>query len=810
MIPVRIRPRLLLLVSVPAAAIALVLGSYFVSVQLNELNRALENRGQAIAAHLAPASEYGVFAGNRTLLQNLVNSAIKEPDVRSVRVTDRDGMVLVAAGPEPMNYPASEALPGDAVASTDGRALMFRAPIIQSELQIDDLMHMEMAGGALGGSESAVLGWVTVELTRANTKKRQTETINRGLLIAAGGLFISLVLVWRLGNAFTRPILALTETVEELERGNLSARAEAWGEGELQTLENGINAMALALQQAQETLQEQVDDATRELRNTLCKLEQKNVELEGARQKAQEANESKSQFLASMSHELRTPLNAIIGYSEMLEEEATRAGHATYIADVQKINAAGKHLLALINDILDLSKVEAGKMMLYYETMELSSILQYTGATVRPLTAQNSNEFILDYPENIGTIRTDITKLRQILFNLLSNASKFTENGTIVLRARRERVAGAERAVFEISDTGIGMSPEQQARLFEAFSQADASIARKYGGTGLGLALVKKFTELLGGEIEVSSHLGKGSTFTVRLPVEPPSKPAVAGVDLAPPPAVMPLAENVRFTRDGIPGEDRRRAISSVLVIDDDTLVHDMLRRVLGKEGFSVECARDGNEGLMRARDTVPSAIILDVLMPGMDGWQVLEKLKGDPVTTGIPVIMLSMVDDHTRGYTLGVTEYLTKPADRNSLLATLRRCVRDGPRAPVLLVEGDVDQQRVLRLALEGEGWSVMVAQDGMAALESALARCPAVIVMDLVLPNMDGFEFLRLLRNEAACRDIPVAVYTGKDLDAGDRERLAGYVQAVAQKGDNLDEMLNLVRDLVRHRTDDATPSG
>lgn len=808
--PLNMRQRLLLLVAVPTTAIALVLGLYFVSVQVRELDLALENRGHTIARHLAPASEYGVFAGNLPLLQNLVDAAAREPDIRSIQITDQAGVLLVRTGPGLMDYPDIGPGQNAGMRSRDGRALLFRAPIVPSVQEVNDLPGFEPGAGATARDRPALLGWVSVELTRVHTGKQKNRTITQGIFIAAGGLLISLLLAWRLGNTFTRPISALTETVEALERGDLSARAEAWGEGELQTLENGINTMAHALQVSQENLKDQVDHATTELRATLCALEAKNAELDAARQKAQEANESKSRFLASMSHELRTPLNAIIGYSEMLEEESIQSGHAAYIGDVQKINAAGKHLLALINDILDLSKVEAGKMTLYYETIELASVLQYTGATVRPLTAQNGNEFILDYPDDIGAIRTDITKLRQILFNLLSNACKFTEHGTITLRAWRERREGVDLAVFEVSDTGIGITPKQQENLFEAFSQADASITTKYGGTGLGLALVRKFTELLGGEVEFLSRAGEGSTFIVRVPVEPPSRPAVSGMDVVSPAATLPQPEDIRFARDGAPGVDRRRAVSSVLVIDDDTLVHDMLRRVLGKEGFSVECAGDGKEGLMRARDIVPSAIILDVLMPGMDGWQVLEELKNDPATSRIPVIMLSMADDHTRGYSLGVTEYLTKPADRNTLLATLRRCVREGPRAPVLLVESDTDQQRILRQALEGEGWSVMVAQDGKSALDSVHARSPAVIIMDLVMPNMDGFEFLRLLRNESACRDIPVAVYTARDLDEADRNRLATFAQAVAQKGEDVDALLDLVRDLVRCRSDESAPPG
>lgn len=727
-----IRRTVLLVALVPAAAIASVLAVYFVNEQVTGLQQRLEDQGTAIARHLAPASEFGVFSGNRDLLQRLAVATQKEANVRSVRISYADGRVLVGSGPDFLASGkqkfAHQAV--TIVPSVDGSAIVFRSPILQTEMEISDFPEMETGDDDSSTFSPATIGWVEVELSKEATLAQQRTAIVQSGLIAFFGLLVSFVVAIRMGRSVTEPIVKLTETVEELEKGKLSARAGTNTNAELLTLEKGINSMASTLQRAQDNLQDEVAQATAELRNTLLELEKKNKELDVQRSRAQEANQSKSQFLANMSHELRTPLNAIIGYSEMLEEEAEQAGDTGYIPDVQKVNSAGKHLLSLINDILDLSKVEAGKMTLYLETADVESVIAYTASTIRPLAAQNSNELVLDSDPDIGSMRMDVTKVRQVLFNLLSNACKFTEEGTITLGAKRIEMGGKEWIEFAVSDTGIGMTSKHMDNLFEAFAQADESITKKYGGTGLGLTLCKSFSELMGGEINVRSEAGEGSTFTLLLPVEPPVSVAVKeDEDLAALEDVpVHEAETVRFTSD-LPAErDRRKRVSSVLIIDDDTLVHDMLRRIFVKEGFEVYTATNGEEGLDRARDIKPSAIILDVLMPGMDGWSVLASLKGDSELSDIPVVMLSMVDDRTRGYALGVTEYLTKPADKKQLLNILRRSVREGPVAPILVVDDDQDQRELLRRMLENEGWDVVAAHNGRSAIEAVRARPPGV----------------------------------------------------------------------------------
>jgi len=501
-------------------------------------------------------------------------------------------------------------------------------------------------------------------------------------------------------------------------------------------------------------------------------------EIEAKSRELEVASRHKSEFLANMSHELRTPLNAIIGYSEMVQEEAEGLGAEGLVPDLKKINSAGKHLLDLINSVLDLSKIEAGKMELYLETFSVPDMVRDIAGVVQPLAEKRSNRLQVGCDEGAGTMRADLTKVRQALFNLLSNACKFTERGTVSLSVARDSTSAGEWLAFEVKDTGIGITPEQMTRLFHEFSQADAEVTRRYGGTGLGLALSRRLCRMMGGDISLESEAGRGSTFTIRLPAsvaEPSAEAAAVGG------AARPAT--------GTAG--------TVLVIDDDATVRDLMERFLDKEGFRVVTAAGGQEGLRLARELRPDAITLDVMMPAMDGWAVLSALKSDPELSDIPVIMLTILDARNMGYALGASDYLSKPIDRDRLAAVLKKYRRD---LPVLVVDDDADLRGRLRRLLEQDGYTVAEAEHGRDALARLPEISPGLILLDLMMPEMDGFEFVVELRRHEAWRAIPVIVITARDLSAKDRRRLNGYVEKVLQKGAySRDALLAEVRELV-----------
>ena len=501
-----------------------------------------------------------------------------------------------------------------------------------------------------------------------------------------------------------------------------------------------------------------------------------------AREVAESANKTKSVFLANMSHELRTPLNAIIGYSEMLIEDAEDFGQEDIIPDIEKIRGAGQHLLAVINDILDLSKIEAGKMELYLESFDISHMIKDVVSTIQPLIEKNANTLTVHCADDIGLLYADLTKVRQGLFNLLSNASKFTQKGTITLSAARETMNGMDWVTFRVADTGIGMTPEQMELLFEAFTQAELSTSRKYGGTGLGLTITKRFCQMMGGDIRVESEIEVGSTFIIRLPA-----------------IVADPKDELRVIEPVIP-ESISDGGGTLLIIDDDPTVHDLMGRYLSKEGIQVVSAFSGEEGLRLAQEVRPSVITLDVLMPGMDGWAVLTALKGDPELAEIPVIMMTIVEDEDMGYMLGAIDHITKPINRNRLSAILKKYQNSRPSGKVLVVEDNNETREMMRRTLEKEGWAVTEAENGRVALERVAENQPVLILLDLMMPEMDGFEFVTELRQEENWRSIPVVVVTAKDLTQEDRVRLNSSVTKVLQKGSySRDELLAQVYNLV-----------
>jgi signal transduction histidine kinase/DNA-binding response OmpR family regulator len=645
-------------------------------------------------------------------------------------------------------------------------------------------------------SDNKALGllYLKAELTETD-KERFPNLLRVAGIIFGAAAFLAIAVAFRLGGRFTQPITELAQVSTSVERTHdYSQRVESTASGEIGELIESFNSMLETIQtktdeldharMAAEGAKEQLEEANRTLE---ARVEDRTKLLAKAVKDAEEASKAKSSFLAKMSHELRTPLNAIIGYSEILREDAVDDGATRTADDLDKVLNAARHLLGLINDVLDISKIEAGKMELYLEDFEIMKILNVVIATAQPLVAKKGNALALDCPANIGTMHADATKVRQMLLNLLSNASKFTEKGTITLRVRR--LPDDETIELAVIDTGIGMTPEQLSRLFQAFSQADASTASRYGGTGLGLAISKQFAQMVNGDITVTSAAGAGSTFTIQLPASVAAKKLKIVNQGSP-----------RLTRSPFPNEKRPK----ILVIDDDKDIRAVITDVLDQSGYEVFAAASGQQGLDLASQILPHLIILDLMMPGMDGWTVLTKLQHKPALADTPIIILSGASGLEMAMSLGAAAVLFKPVDARQLTAEIAAQIAPLPPSYILLVEDDNDSRILITRLLDSEGWNSRAVINGNAALRILKQGSPALIILDLKMAGMNGFELLEVIGKNPVWSKIPVVIVTSMDLTKEMRDYLTPRTVAILAKGHfSREEILSYIRPALKKAT-------
>jgi two-component system sensor histidine kinase BarA len=650
--PVSFRKQLLTTFSVGVVFLALtasVTTAWFTSKQARALMVA---QGLQITGSVARQSVLALLYGSGENAKDAAAATLSFPDVEQVAILDRKGAPLLVRGgtlPHGLSESLSPRGAEPILLQETTDAWHFLAAVYARESRDETADSPFLAGSP----KPEWLGYVYVRMRKSSLRAMQTSIFVNNVAIS---LFFALLLLGLLNlgiRRLTRPLNDLAGVMQEAEQRGEGTYAAVAGPTEVVHMAHAFNKMMVALEERDRRLRERKEILESEVAIRTHELVQ-------ARDSALMASRHKSEFLANMSHELRTPMNAIIGYTEMVVEDLGLEGRADAIQDLQRVLSAAHHLLDLINHILDLAKIEAGRMDVHIEPIDVGVVVKQVTDTVRPMMLKNENSLEVNLEGADRELEIDAGKLLQILLNLLGNAAKFTHGGSVRVNVERSDAL----LTVTVADNGIGMTPEQQAQIFEEFRQADMSSTRNYEGTGLGLTITKRFCELLGGSIEVESALGQGSTFTVRIPL-----PLQA---TASPGGSRPTDSGPSTKRQGAQANS-----ASILLVDDDPAFLDVLGRTLEQAGFEVHTARNAREALTLLRALHPLAVTLDLKMPGADGWSVLHHIKEDPALRDAPVIVISILDERAQGLSMGAYEFLTKPVERSRLLSAIRR-IRD------------------------------------------------------------------------------------------------------------------------------------
>jgi two-component system sensor histidine kinase BarA len=775
-----IKSRVLFLTLVPTITISLLLSAYFTSTRIQDLEKALKDRGYAIALQLAPASEYGVFSGNTYTLHRLANDALSEPEVRSVSIFNKDGRLLAHAGHEhqtPTNIlSVSDQLHGITMADT-GNSLLFTVPVLIRDVITEDFAYADSPYDH-AESHDNVLGWINIELGRMTTTIRQYQVLFACSIIVLIGLGISGIFAYRMGRDVTQPILQMANAVEKLKNGNLDTRVQTQARGELGKLESGINTMAQSLKEAHEEMQQSVEQATADLRQTLETIEIQNIELELARKEAETASKVKSDFLANMSHEIRTPLNGVIGFINLLMKTKLEPRQEDYL---QTINKSAQNLLSIINDILDFSKIEADKLTLDKMPMDINECIEEALTLMAPSAHEKRLALVpmiyADVPEKIIA---DPLRLKQIITNLVSNAVKFTDKGEVVVRVMLEKETHNQVILrISISDTGIGLSNHAKKTLFKAFSQADSTTTRRFGGTGLGLVISKRLVQQMGGEIRVESKPGQGATFSFTFFADKTQKNYITKIN--------PKLKN-----------------NKVLLFEEHNLTRLSLKHVMSTWELKISEVHN----LIAIKDLLLAAYHqrnpYKMLMLGLDSTPMHRTMLLELIETckkyNCHICILSNTTE------LSIYEDLENPSDITSLAKPVTRkkllnalitkllpkdeleqALHDyDPKSGsynktdniskfnILAVDDNPSNLKLVAALLENMGLNVDCANGGEEALAISSKKPYDLIFMDIQMPDMDGIQVTQKIRKrEDTRKHTPIIALTAHALDS-EREAL------------------------------------